>query len=340
MGRHSGDIRLVDVAELAGVSMMTVSNVVNDYPHISAKTRARVEKAISELGYRPNLTARQLVKGRTGMIALVIPFIDQPYFSELARQVGEEAKTRGFRLLVEETLNDIATERAALTSRERGVVDGVIFHPVHMDTLEIARLNPSTPVVLLGEAAMPLATDHVMIDNVAAARDGVDLLLGQGRRRIIFLGTVRDDLSGATALRLNGYQESLITAGLEPLPELVLNTNGFAMEDARDSIAAAVEGGLVFDAVLCRDDLFAVGALKGLVAAGLRVPDDVAVVGWDDTALSRYSTPTLTSISPDKAALARVTLDLLEERMNGYSGVGRHRVIGYEITIRESTINQ
>ncbi len=330
-------MRLADVAALAGVSSKTVSNVVHDYPHVSPQLRAKVQAAIDELGYRPNLTARRLVTGKTGMIALAIPWIDQPYFAELSKFIGEEATRRGLRVLFEQTANSVEAERAVLRDRELGLVDGVIFHPVMIDTMEIARLQPGTPVVLLGESAMPLSTDHVMIDNVAAAREGVDLLLGHGRRRIAFHATVRDDITGSTHQRLVGYQEALVAAGIRPDPDLVFRSEGWTIEDATASVTAALRAGVELDAILCRDDLFAMGALKALSAAGIAVPEQVAVVGWDDTALARYASPTLTAISPDKEALAGTALDLLKERMEGYIGIGRHRIVPHTIVERAST---
>src|SRR5689334_11842047 len=110
-GRSAGRVRLQDVADLAGVSMKTVSNVVHDYPHVSPSLREKVQTAIAELGYRPNLTARRLVTGRTGMIALAIPEIDQFYFAELARHIGHAANAQGYRIIVEQTLNDVEAER-------------------------------------------------------------------------------------------------------------------------------------------------------------------------------------------------------------------------------------
>lgn len=336
-GRPGARVRLADVAELAGVSMKTVSNVVHDYPHVSPQLRAQVQAAIDQLGYRPNLTARRLVTGKTGMIALAIPWIDQPYFAEMSRHIGEEAARRGYRVIYEQTANSVELERAVLKDREQGLVDGVIFHPVMIDTMEIARLRPDTPLVLLGESAMPLTTDHVMIDNVKAARDGVNLLLAHGRRRIAFLASVRDDITGSTEQRLLGYQEALLDAGIRPDPQLVLPSEGWGLEDAVAAMTRAIRSGLAVDAVLCRDDHFATGALKALAAEGVAVPGDVAVVGWDDTALARYSTPALTTVAPDKAAIARTALELLEERMSGYTGVGRHQVVGHTIIERGST---
>jgi DNA-binding LacI/PurR family transcriptional regulator len=331
-----GRVRLIDVAELAGVSMKTVSNVVHDYPHVAPALRTRVQAAIDDLGYRPNLTARRLATGRTGMIALAIPEIDHPYFSELSRRIAEEATRRGYRVLIEQTLSDTVAEHAVLKDREAGLVDGVIFHPVRMDAIELATVHKDTPLVLLGEAAIPSTTDHVMIDNVAAAKEAAQHLLALGRRRIAFLGVVDGDITVSTNRRLVGYQQALVEAGIELDPDLVLTVRDFSPESCADATRAALARGLRFDGVLCRDDKFALGALQGLHRSGLAVPEDVAVIGWDDTALASYTLPTLTSIAPDKPRLAKVTLDLLEERMNGHQGVGRHRLVPHALTFRES----
>lgn len=336
-GRAGGRVRLQDVADLAGVSMKTVSNVVRGYQHISPAMRDKVEAAIAELGYRPNLTARRLATGKTGMIALAIPELDQFYFAEIARLIGEEAGRQGYRILVEQTLNDVEAERAVIRDREEGLVDGVIFQPARIDTLEIARLRPETPLVLLGEAARPVSADHVMIDNTAAARDAVAMLVRSGRRKIAFLGTVSGDLTESTHLRLLGYQEALVAAGIPLDPALVLRSEGFAVDDGVRAITAALAAGVRFDALLCRDDQFAMSALRGLGLAGLRVPQDVAVLGWDDTAIARYATPAISSVSPDKEALVRTALRLLVDRMEGYDGVGRHEIVPHSVVERDTT---
>jgi DNA-binding LacI/PurR family transcriptional regulator len=329
-------VRLADVAELAGVSTKTVSNVVNDYPHVAPELRRTVQAAIDQLGYRPNLTARRLATGKTGMIALAMPEIDQPYFAELSRHVAEEATRRGYRVIIEQTLGDVDAERAVLSDREAGLVDGVIFHPVRMGTIEIAKLHRHTPLVLLGEATMPVTTDHVMIDNVAAAADSVRHLLFAGRRRIAFLGVVEDDITVSTNQRLLGYQQAVLDAGLALDPDLVLTVPDFSPEASARAVESALVRGLAFDGVVCRDDRFAVGALQTLLRAGIRVPTDVAVVGWDNTAMGRYGTPSLTSVAPDKLQLAEVALELLTERMGGYRGIGRHRIVPHSLAVRES----
>lgn len=335
---NQGRVRLADVAAYAGVSMKTVSNVVHNYAHVSPVMRARVQQAIDDLGYRPNVTARRLATGRTGMLALAIPEIDQPYFSELARYVSTEAANRGYRLLVEQTLNSIEAERAVIKDREEGLVDGVIFHPVQIDTVEIAKLRPGTPLVLLGESARPLSVDHVMIDNVEAARTGVNLLLSHGRRRILFLATVGSELTESTQLRLEGYQAALLAAGISEDPRMVLSSPGFESEHVEATLRQVISGGLEFDAVLCRDDLFAAAALHALTAAGARVPEDVEVLGWDDTQIARCTTPQISSLAPDKSRIAKTALDLLLDRVNGYTGIGRHQMAPYKVVERETTI--
>jgi len=304
---------------------------------VAPELRRRVQAAIDKLGYRPNLTARRLVTGKTGMIALAIPEIDHPYFSELSRQIAEEAARRNYRVIIEQTLGRLEAEHAVLEDREAGLVDGIIFHPVSIGALAIAKLHHDTPLVLLGEGAMPVTSDHVMIDNVAAAAEAVRFLLGQGRRRIAFLGVVEDDVTVSTDKRLLGYQQGLIEAGVDLDPELVLSVSDFSSEASGEAVRGALLRGVAIDGIVCRDDKFAVGALRACDAAGIAVPADIAVVGWDDTAIGEYTTPSLTSVAPDKPALASAALELLTGRIDGFRGLGRHRIVSHGLTVRQST---
>lgn len=329
-------VRLIDVARHAGVSMKTVSNVVHNYQHVTPQMRERVQSAIEQLGYKPNLTARRLVTGKTGMIALAIPEINHPYFSTIADAVVVAAETRGLRVIIEQTDGKAVRELAVLRDREAGLVDGVIFQPSKVSSLEITEVQQGTPLVLLGEAAMPLSVDHIMIDNVEAARVSVEHLIGLGRTRIAFLGAVVEDNAGATVRRLAGYQSALEAAGLFSDADLVIQVQDFTANAARESLSAALTAGLKFDGILCRDDRFAVAALQALRSHGISVPEEVAIVGWDNTELAAYTNPAVTSVAPDKTAIATMAVDMLIERMNGFSGVGRHRLAPFSLTIRDS----
>ena len=192
-----GKVRLQDVARVAGVSMKTVSNVVHDYPHVSAPMRERVQKVIDELGYRPNALGRRLATGKTGLLALAFSDVSLPYFSELARIVSSAADRRGYRLLLEQTDGTLEGERAVVASTEAGLVDGVIFQPSVMSWSEIAQHREDVPLVLLGEGAAPLSVDHVMIDNTAAASEATRHLIGLGRSRIAFVGHSMSAMHGA-----------------------------------------------------------------------------------------------------------------------------------------------
>jgi DNA-binding LacI/PurR family transcriptional regulator len=328
--------RLQDVAERAGVSMKTVSNVVRDYPHVSPQMRARVQQAIDELGYRPNVVARRLATGRTGLVALAFADVTIPYFAELSRAASRAAERFEYRVLLEETDATLEGERAVMTSSEAGLVDGMIFQPAVMPSSEIARHRTDIPIVLLGETPAPLTIDRVMIDNVAAAREITQHLIASGRRRIGFVGHESSALSETSRQRILGYQEALTGAGLPVDPALLIASESVSASDAVDAVRRALDGGLDVDGLVCRDDLAAIGTLRALQERGIRVPEDVAVTGWDDTRLSAVTFPSLTTVSPDIDAILDRALTLLDERIRGYDGVGRHELAPYRIVVRES----
>jgi DNA-binding LacI/PurR family transcriptional regulator len=330
------NVRLEDVARVAGVSTKTVSNVVHGYTHVRAETRARVERIIAELGYRPNVTARRLATGRTGMLALAFSDVGLPYFAELARVIGQEATRRGYRLLLEQTDGTLDREREIVSDREAGLVDGVIFQPGALTATEIAQHARDVPMVILGEGKAPVGVDHVMVDNIAASIEATSHLLALGRRRIAFVGHESPTPSATSLWRLEGYREALARAGLSVDSGLLFATEAISADAADAAIGAALDAGASFDGLVCRDDLAAVGSLRALQDRGVTVPDDVAVVGWDDISMAAFTRPSLTTIAPDLRELAVVALDLLEQRIAGETGLGRHRITGYRLVIRES----
>jgi DNA-binding LacI/PurR family transcriptional regulator len=329
-------VRLEDVARLAGVSMKTVSNVVHRHPHVSASTRDRVQQAIDELGYRPNAVGRRLATGRTGILAFAFCDVGLPYFAELVSVVYREAAARGYRLLLEQTSYSVEEERAVLTGGESALVDGILFQPSVISAAELAELRTDVPVVLLGERAAPITVDHVMIDNVAAAAEVTMHLAALGRRRIGFLGHEPQRQSETSRQRLLGYQRGLEQAGLGRDMSLLVARDEVTAAGAAQALGAALDAGLAIDALVCRDDLAAAGALRALHERGFAMPEEVAVTGWDDVQMASYTHPTLTTVAPDTTELVRVALDLLEERVAGYDGLGRHRVTPYEVRFRES----
>src|SRR3954454_12257889 len=186
-------VSLKDVARAAGVSIKTVSNVVNDYPFVSPDTRSRVQSVIDELGYRPNLSARRLRSGRSGLIAPSIPEIAAPYFAELADAVVTSAEARGWTVLIDKTGGQRGHEQQTAAGIRDNVVDGTIASPLAMTAADIELLGSPDPIgllatrppiVLLGERLAHVTVDHVAIDSVEAARQATQHLLGLGRRTV------------------------------------------------------------------------------------------------------------------------------------------------------------
>lgn len=331
--------RLKDVAERAGVSVKTVSNVVNGYVHVRPDTRARVLEAISELDYRPNISARNLRRGRTGIIALAVPELDLPYFAELARHVVSAAARHDWTVLIDQTSGDREQERLVAGGIRDHLIDGLIFSPLALTGADLNAGSQATPMVLLGERVDHGPADHVAIDNVAAARDATAHLVALGRRRIAAVGAQHTAEAATARLRLAGWSAALADAGLDADPALVAPAPSWHRADGAAAMCDLLARGARPDAVLCFNDTLALGAIRALHDAGLRVPADVAVAGFDDIEDGRYFIPTLTTVAPDKADLARVAVDLLAARIAGGDEPAppREETVPHRLIVREST---
>ncbi|RCK69480.1 LacI family transcriptional regulator [Desertihabitans brevis] len=338
-GRPAGrtpTARLKDVAARAGVSVKTASNVINNYPHITPATRARVEQAIRELHYRPNLSARQLKHGKAGFLALAVPAMESPYFAELAALVSAEATRLGYLMLLDTTGADAAAERLVLDGVRTHLIDGVVFSPLALSADEIADRADQLPMVLLGERAIPPGYDHVAVDSVAAARSVTEHLVSLGRRRVAAIG--RESVRGTASVRLDGYQQALAAAGLPVDPGLVRGVAQYGREDGRRAMHELLALPERPDAVFCFNDLMAVGALRACAEAGVRVPEEVAVAGFDDIAEGRYTTPTLTTVAADLEVLAREALRLLIARIEDAADGPESVQVPWALQVRESTV--
>lgn len=308
-----------DVARIAGVSIKTVSNVINDYPHVRPGTRDRVNQAIEQLDYRPNLSARGLRSGRTGVIGLAVPSLRENYFAELADSVIRAAEKRGLGVMVEQTGGQRDAElRAVSTSRPR-FLDGLLFSPVSLGQADTEALAVDAPLVLLGERIFGGPTDHVTMHNMSAARAAVEHLLEIGRRRIALIGADpenRNETNSAT-LRLNGYVSALEAAGIDIDLSLVRATKMSEWNRAGGAAATHVMigEGVEFDAVFALNDTLGLGVLRALREEGRSVPDDVAVIGFDNIDESKYSVPSMSTVDTGRDEIAAIAVDRLVERI-------------------------
>jgi LacI family repressor for deo operon, udp, cdd, tsx, nupC, and nupG len=332
-------VTLREVAERAGVSTRTVSNVVNDYEHVSGAMRAKVQQAIDELGYRPNMLARGLRQGRTGIITLLVPQITVPYFGELAHEIVVQATALGFTVMIDETEGDPERELALLkVASGSSWVDGVLLSSLGLEERVLTALTPAVPVVLLGERTADGVLDHVGIDNVRAATDAVQFLLNSGRRRIAAIGGDGAGSDHTSRPRLAGYQAALRAAGLPVDPQLYAPTPDYSRTSGMDAVTRLFSQAERPDALFCFSDDLATGSLRQLHNEGLRVPVDVSVVGFDDVEGSRFTIPSLTSVSPDKVDLARSALAMLIDRIGGSTIPARDVRVGHGLAMRESAV--
>jgi DNA-binding LacI/PurR family transcriptional regulator len=326
-----------DVALRAGVSVKTVSNVVNGFPFVSDATRAKVQAALDELDYRPNLGARLLRGGRTGIVALAVPEISSPYFAELAAQFVQHAKGHGWTVLIDETQGAKESERLVLDGIKSHLVDGLVVSPLALTAKEIEGRRDRTPLVLLGERLARSPVDHVSIDNVAGARAATAHLASLGRTRIAAIGSQPHVSGGTAALRLRGYKAALRAARIPYDPQLVVPAKSYHRADGYAAMTALLSSSAHPDAVFCFNDLLAIGALRALHEHGCRVPDDVALIGFDGIEDGEFHTPSLSTITPDKAEIARLALTFLERRITGGEAASpQEGYASFELVIRGS----
>jgi DNA-binding LacI/PurR family transcriptional regulator len=324
-----------EVADAAGVSVRTVSNVVNDFTHIAPATRERVLAAMIELDYRPNELARFLKVGRSGLVGLMLPELDTPYFAELTRTFVDEGYERGLTVVVQSN-GDADRERAAVARTAKGgLFDAFVLSPLALRSEDIAPLAGNAPVVLLGETPFP-GFDKVMVDSAAAGRRAVEHLLARGARRIAAVGSIPGD-PGTSIQRYAGYAAALTAAGIEVDPLLVGEMTGFHRATGAAAMHDILDRTECPDAVFAFSDPLAHGVMRALHERGFRVPDDVLVVGFDDDEEGLYSIPTLSTISPDKQWLARTALDRVVGRLSAPDLPPETFLGPFRLEVREST---
>jgi DNA-binding LacI/PurR family transcriptional regulator len=326
---------LADVAARAGVSVRTVSNVVSGEGRVAASTRERVRRVVEELEYAPNLAARQLRRGRTGIVGLAVPEIDSPYFAELAAHVVRSAERRGWMVHILQTDGDPDREREVLAGRGGRGVDGLLFSPWALGPEVVADEAGGPPVVLLGERSG--AVDHVAVDNVAAAEEATRHLLEQGRRRVAAVGLQPQLHNGTALLRLEGYRRALAAAGVGGDPRLEVPVDRLHHADGASAVRALAAADVDYDGLFCFTDQLALGALAALSEQGRDVPREVAVVGFDDVEAGRWSVPSLSTVAPDKAAIAEAALDCVASRLRERGLPPREVVIGHRLAVRRSS---
>jgi DNA-binding LacI/PurR family transcriptional regulator len=308
-------IKLEDVARHAGVSISTVSRVLNQPALVNEQTLRRVRAAIDALGFRPSRVARRLrlESGRAHLVGLIIPDIQNPFFAELARGVEDVAQEHEYVLFLGNSDEDAAKERRYLEVMRAESVDGIIVPPSSDRGSDIAGLaRDGLPIVCVDRRLARASVDTVVVDNVRGAYDAVEHLVGLGHRRIAFIEG-RPELSTSRE-RLQGYQQALEANGID-FDAALVRPGDSRQQSGRELAAALLALPAPPTALLAGNNLMTLGALEAIHLRGMRIPDDVAVVGYDDMPWALAFDPPLTAVRQPGYEVGQRAMELLLERI-------------------------
>lgn len=325
----------LDVARAAGVSKATVSYVLNDNPGVSDDVRRRVLEVVSELAYRPNRTAQGLRRGRMNMIGLLLADIANPFYPELASAIVATSAAHGNQVF----LAQVGLGGAMQTDAVRNLVDrgcdGLVFTSVVAHDAELLNelRKERVPFVYANRRVESVPADWVHIDDSSAAYDIANVLLNDGRERVAILGGPAE--STVSAARTGGAMKALDGRGLSPLSGQAI-TGDLTRASGAERMRALLEEGPV-DGVICGNDMIALGVIDVCRERGIAIPDDLAVVGFDDMSFASAGPLQLTTVTVPRQLMGQRAVEMLIERIEGYEGDAREEVLPYEVQVRGTT---
>jgi LacI family transcriptional regulator len=325
---------IMTVARLANVSVASASRVLNGI-RTNPDTFARVTEAVEVVGYAPNAAARSLRSRRTGQIAFAMPDVGNPVYTTMVSSIQEVARTHGWRLMLHSTGADAEDEIAMVRDLKHRFVDGLILASLDLTDAHADELRgAAAPVVVIGRPAAGTPVDTVRAHSRKGSAEAVRHLHASGRSRIAFVNGPEHTVPGA--LRRLGYFDGLRSCDLSRDDALIEVATDFMVEPGRGAAERLLRR-VRPDAILCANDLLAVGALAALHTVGLDVPGDVALVGMDDTALCEVAWPRLSSVDLGSAERARIAAELLIERIENPRIEARVVGVQPRLVVRESS---
>lgn len=327
-----------EVAERAGVSPSTVSYVLNNSRFVSKETRKRVLEAMKELDYRPNALARSLRLGETLNIGLILPSISNPYFAELGEEIESAAFALGYNLILCNTEDDITIEQHYLDELCKKQVDGIVYIAAQNNSENLRHLidrSLCSQIVLVDRSLTFPQLDSVYTDNIQGAYLATQHLTQAGHQRIGCITGLKN--FSPTNERVSGYKKALDEANLIFNADLIYFCEDNP-ESSRISTLRLLELQQTPSAIFATNDIMAIGVLRALNQCGIKVPEDVALIGYDGINLTSFTNPTLSTIAQPKKEIAQNAIRLLIERIGNNSLEPRNVILQPELIIRESTI--
>ncbi len=326
-------VTIKDVARVSGYSINTVSRALNNKPEIKKETKDKILKVAEELGYFKNFAAASLRGQKTKTIGVVIPDSANPFYSEVLKGIEGEAKKCNYQIILTNTERDYKNERESIFALIKRRIDGLLISPVqerYDDIEELIKLN--IPFVILGRHFEEINVDEVYNDEIKGGYIATEYLIKKGHKRILMLNGYL--YKSPAKMRFEGYKKALNTYNIPFDPELVV-IGDIDFADGYAQIKEVLGSKKRFDAIFAYNDMLALGAIKALKEHGLKTPDDVAVVGYDDILFASISAPALTTVRIKKGEMGQRAFNLLMERIDGRKDV-KKEVLDVELIVRES----
>ncbi|MCR3955024.1 MAG: LacI family transcriptional regulator [Gudongella sp.] len=326
-----------DIAKAAGVSTATVSMILNKKDkNISQPTRERVLRIAKDINYIPNSMARSLVTSQTKTLGLILPDIVNPFFPEIARGAEDRAREAGYSIIICNTDDNVDQENKYIQMLTEKMVDGIILtHSANRNDEMSGLENSRIPIILIDrDYDSPNVLGKVLVDNSRASRDGVNYLIGKGYRRIAYIagplntGTARD--------RLEGYRMALAEKGID-YDERLVRVGEYRSKWGYEAAASLLDDGMDFEAIFCGNDAIAIGAMKRLRERGIAVPDDIAIMGFDDIYIASMVDPELTTIKQPNYSMGYEAVNMMIDSIQGNKIGKRNLILDTELVVRKSS---
>ncbi len=327
-------VTIKDIAKVVGVSYATVSRALSGSTEIGEETRERVLKACREMGYTANYVARSMVIKQTKLIGLIVANIDNPFMSEMALHIEIRAREQGYNLMLCNSSHDLALEKQAFELLASHQVDGIILVPANSDSY--ASLKPliaKVPTVFVSENLRDLPESYVSVDNYRGARIGTEYLHSIGHRSILYFGLRKG--SATHQLRADGYLDACSELGIEP--NIYSSSYPYSSVQAGCQMARHIFSKTVpYSAIFAATDSLALGVLDAAEEAGIRIPEDISLMGFDNILYADLPKIRLTTIEQPKKAMASAAVDILLDKITDESSGYSHRILTPTLIVRGS----
>ncbi|WP_404455412.1 LacI family DNA-binding transcriptional regulator [Oceanobacillus kapialis] len=326
-------VTIHDVAKLAGVSVATVSRVMNDHARVAEKTKTRVERAINELNYAPSVLGRNLRTSKSSLLLVLIPSISNPFYTEIINGIEDTAIARGYNILLCETDSNPQRETIYFNLLRNRLAEGIISMDPSVNKNKLNELAESYPIIQCSEYDTESPIPYVTIDSEKAAYEAVTHLIELGHRKIALINS--DERFLYARQRRNGYEQAMKQHGLAIREEWLYNAPQLKFAAGQEAISTLMQLEDKPTAIFAVSDIYAIGALKEIHRMGKKVPEDIALIGFDKISFSDMACPSLTTISQPMYEMGRISAEMIMDKLNGVNVSSK--VLEHRLVCREST---